>query len=403
MNPAATAPDAGPLDLLVIQPTPFCNIDCTYCYLPDRQSTKKITPEVLDCVFARVFEAGIVDGGFTVVWHAGEPLVLPPRFYEEAAALLARHNRAGVPVAHSFQTNATLIDADWCRFFREQRAQVGVSVDGPAFLHDRCRRTRSGQGTHARVVRGIRTLHEHGIPFHVISVLTRASLDYPDELYEFYKQEGIAHVGLNIEEIEGPHIRSSLQEEDIRERFTRFLGRFYDLARSPTWPLQVRELEGALAVLAAAGAEGPPRTHETTPLAILSVDCAGNFGTFSPELLGLASSHYGDFVLGRVQDISLRAALASPKLRAMAADIAAGLQHCRRTCAYFPYCGGGAPANKYFENGSFDSTETLFCRLNKQAVLDVVLDKLERPGLPPAVPRTPERRADHAGRRLSLL
>jgi uncharacterized protein len=34
--------------------------------------------------------------------------------------------------------------------------------------------------------------------------------------------------------------------------------------------------------------------------------------------------------------------------------------------------------NKYFENGSFDSTETMFCRLSKQAVLNVVLEKLER-------------------------
>ena len=37
---------SGPLELLVIQPTPFCNIDCSYCYLPDRRNTRKITPEL---------------------------------------------------------------------------------------------------------------------------------------------------------------------------------------------------------------------------------------------------------------------------------------------------------------------------------------------------------------------
>jgi hypothetical protein len=69
----------------------------------------------------------------------------------------------------------------------------------------------------------------------------------------------------------------------------------------------------------------------------------------------------------------------------MAADVAAGVRRCRATCPYFHHCGGGAPANKYFENGSFDSTETLFCRLSHQAVLDVVLDGLERGELlPPA-------------------
>ena len=61
----------------------------------------------------------------------------------------------------------------------------------------------------------------------------------------------------------------------------------------------------------------------------------------------------------------------------MARDIAAGISRCKETCDYYAYCGGGAPVNKYFENGSFDSTETMFCRLSKQAVLNVVLEKLE--------------------------
>jgi uncharacterized protein len=403
MNPPPAG--AGPLDLLVLQPTPFCNIDCTYCYLPDRASTKSMSPEVLEHVFARVFESGLATRPFTVVWHAGEPLVLPPAYYERAFALLDRANAPGLPVWHSLQTNATLIDDAWCDFIRARGVRVGVSVDGPAFLHDRCRRTRQGRGTHERVVRGMRRLRAAGIPFHVITVLTRPSLDYPDELYEFYTAEGVDQVGFNVEEIEGPHAHSSLEAGDTRAALARFLGRFYDLAAATDPQMHVREFDGAVAALAAGAGGPPPRTHETTPLAIISVDCDGNFGTFSPELLGLPSAHYGGFALGRVQTDSFQGALDSPKLRAMAADVGAGVERCRRECAYFPFCGGGAPANKYFENGSFDSTETLFCRLTKQAVLDVVLDKLERPGAPPSPPPPgPARKAERtAGSRLSLL
>ena len=94
MSPVAAdpMPGPGPLDLLVVQPTPFCNIDCSYCYLPNRQSTKRISTAVLERLFAEVFNSGIVRGPFTVVWHAGDPLVLPPAFYEEAFDLLNRHN-----------------------------------------------------------------------------------------------------------------------------------------------------------------------------------------------------------------------------------------------------------------------------------------------------------------------
>ena len=83
---------SGPLELLVIQPTPFCNIDCSYCYLPDRRNTRKITLETLEQTFAWAFRSGLVRQPFTLLWHAGEPMVLPASFYEQATDLLERCN-----------------------------------------------------------------------------------------------------------------------------------------------------------------------------------------------------------------------------------------------------------------------------------------------------------------------
>src|SRR3954469_24820001 len=150
----------GPLELLVLQPTPFCNINCSYCYLPDRQSTKQMTAATLEQAFAGVFSSGLVREPFTLLWHAGEPLVVPVAFYEAADELLDRYNHSGVPVTQSFQTNATLLSEDWCDFLLRRQIHLGVSVDGPAFLHDRRRRTRQGKGTLDRVLQGIRLLHE---------------------------------------------------------------------------------------------------------------------------------------------------------------------------------------------------------------------------------------------------
>jgi uncharacterized protein len=379
---SSDAPDGlGPLELLVLQPTPFCNLDCSYCYLPARNSRKQMRPEVLHQVFERVFAGGLIEHPFTVVWHAGEPLVLPPRFYEDAFAIARQHNCAGIPFQHSFQTNATLLDPAWCDLIQTHRVLMGVSVDGPDFLHDRHRRTRSGRGTLREVLRGLRLLHDHAIPFHVITVLTADSLDYPDELFEFYQEHGIGAVGFNVEEIEGPHAASSLSGDSVPVRFRRFLQRFFTLAAGANPPLRVRELDTALELILHGGRQGE-RRQEANPGAIISIDCDGNFSTFSPELLGLPSAHYGGFALGNVARDDFRAAAQTPRFRAMAADITAGVQRCRETCPYFHSCGGGAPANKYFENGSFDSTETLFCRFSHQAVFDVVLDALERGELP---------------------
>jgi uncharacterized protein len=156
------------------------------------------------------------------------------------------------------------------------------------------------------------------------------------------------------------------------------MSRFYDLIEGSSEPYIVREFQSAESAIISGGSMAIPQGHQTTPLGIISVDCRGNFSTFSPEMLGLSSPDYGDFAFGNVMTDSFDSILTKPKFRAVAHDIAAGIQRCRDTCDYFAYCGGGAPVNKYFENGSFDSTETMFCRLSKQAVLNVVLEKLER-------------------------
>ena len=371
---------AGPLELLVLQPTPFCNLDCTYCYLPDRDSKRRMSDATLNRVFQSVFSSGIVEKGFTVVWHAGEPMVLPVAYYERAIEIAAAHNPGGLQVRHSFQTNGVLIDDDWCEFFKRHHVNVGVSVDGPAFIHDRNRKTRKGGATQHRVMEGIRKLQSHDVPFHVISVLTGESLDYADELYDFYLDSGIREVAFNIEEIEGPHAASTLGVAGVEDRFRRFIGRFFDLVARDDLAISVREFDSMVPMILGghSGDDFPP-TQENSPCAILSVDCEGNFTTYSPELLGLKSSHYGDFAIGNLNTDTLASALNSDKFRNMSNDIARGLSKCRATCEYYSLCGGGAPVNKYFENGTFDSTETMFCRLNRKVLIDVIVEKLQRP------------------------
>jgi uncharacterized protein len=107
------------------------------------------------------------------------------------------------------------------------------------------------------------------------------------------------------------------------------------------------------------------------------VDSEGRFTTFSPELLGQESAEYGPFVIGDFAVDDLASALGSPVYLAMVREVAAGVELCRQTCPYFGVCGGGAPANKYFENGSFATAETMYCRYVVQAPIDIVLEDFE--------------------------
>jgi uncharacterized protein len=158
----------------------------------------------------------------------------------------------------------------------------------------------------------------------------------------------------------------------------------------------VRELETSASVVPKGRRCGPgSRTQENKPWAIVNVDCEGNFGTYSPELLGVSSPTHGGFTLGNVTTDTLEAVTGSTRFRRLEEEISRGVEMCRGSCAYFPFCGGGPPANKYFENGTFASTETLFCRLHKKVCIDVSLALLEqsakRPGPAPPTVSQPER------------
>jgi uncharacterized protein len=366
------------IQLLVVQPTPFCNIDCRYCYLPQRSSKAVIAAATLANLFSQVFASGWAQDALSVVWHAGEPMVLPIDFYRRAFRMIDDMRPPDLMLTHSFQTNGTLIDDAWCDFFAEAKINVGVSIDGPQRLHDINRVTRAGRGTFGRTIAGIRLLRRHGVPFHVISVLSPESLAAPREMFDFYVAEKIARVCFNVEESEGQHVSRSFQAADPAGAYYAFLREFWRMAAAAPDKFDfIREIdEAAHQVLRPSDIVYSNQMVE--PFAITSMDWAGNVSTFSPELLGLKNAEYGDFLLGNINRDRLVDMARSPTFARMAGDIAAGVELCRQSCEYFSVCGGGEPVNKLAENGSFISSETTYCRMTKQRVTDLVLDLLDQ-------------------------
>ena len=330
--------------------------------------------ETLDLVCQRVFESPFLDRQLEVAWHGGEPLTVPVTWYEEATALMARRRPAELQLQHCFQTNGLLVNKDWARFFARAKARVGLSIDGPADLHDTYRRTRRGHGTHEGAMRAVRLLQDQGHGFHVITVLTERTLDHPERLFDFYVQNKITEVGFNIEEIEGAHPGSSLAGGTIETRFREFIRRFFELVWDAPGLLRVRELESAVGALLS---DEPVRDQQNVPFAIVSVGCDGTISTFSPELLGAHHSRFDGFVFGCIATHRLSDIGHTPLFRAIAREIRRGVAACESSCRYFRWCGGGAPANKLFETGRFDVTETMHCRLTRQAMIDEVIAGIE--------------------------
>jgi uncharacterized protein len=360
-----------------VQPTPFCNINCSYCYLPQRDATSVIEQSTVATLFEKVFASGWTGEGLTVIWHAGEPLVVPVSFYETAFAAIEKMRPAALQLRHSFQTNGMLLTPQWCNLFKKWDVGVGVSIDGPKHFHDAHRVTRSGRGTFDKTLAGIRLLKREQVPFHVISVLSQPALNSPREMLDFFLSEGIEDVCFNVEESEGAHVSDLFAADDAQELFKSFLSEFWRLSRQSGRIRFVREVDGMLPRIFRPE-QSAMRNAQVEAFGMMNVDCHGNVSSFSPELLGLKNDDYGDFIMGNIRTDSLEEMHRSRTMTAMSRDIAAGVAACRENCEYFTVCGGGAPINKLAENGSFTGTRTSFCSLTQMVPVDLILDAFDQ-------------------------
>ena len=388
----ATGPNLsrfGPIGLVVVQSTSLCNLDCSYCYLPDRQKKRVFDLDMLPLLMQRILESPYAGPEFSLVWHAGEPLTLPTSWYDQATEIIYRSlDRFGaqdIQFDQHVQTNATLINDAWCDCFHRNRLIVGISVDGPEDIHDAHRRFRNGRGSHALAMKGIETLHRNDVHFHCISVLTAEAMEQPERMYRFFRDHGINDVGFNVEEQEGINTSSSMQGADMEAKYRDFLRAFWRLSEQDGYPVILREFDQVISLIQ--GNQRMTQNELNRPFSILSVDSQGNFSTFDPELLSVASDRYGSFNLGNIRDLSLLDSTQTPRFRQLMDDMNAGVDRCHDGCEYFGLCGGGNGSNKFWEHGTLAASETNACRFGTQIPTQVLLERFEEG--PPLTPLTP--------------
>lgn len=179
---------------LLIKPTSWrCNLACPYCFYrragelyPDPSAL--MDEKTLEAVVKKALGIGAAYNVFT--WQGGEPTLAGVGFFEEVLRLQERYRAPHQRVENTIQTNVTLIDESWCRFFARGNFLVGVSLDGPEDVHDRYRRSPSGEGSYSRVMEGITLMETHGVAFNIVTLLTDANVGRAEELYRFFKGKG---------------------------------------------------------------------------------------------------------------------------------------------------------------------------------------------------------------------
>ena len=174
---------------------PICNLDCRYCYYLQKEGfypedeVFRMPEDILEAYIVQHIEAS-PDPVISFSWHGGEPTLLGLDYFRKIVTLQRRHKPPGRSIHNGIQTNGVLLDEAWGRFLSETDFSVGLSLDGPADLHDVYRRNKGGDPTHAQVMRGWRLLQEHGVPPEILCVVHAESVRHPASVYRFFKQIG---------------------------------------------------------------------------------------------------------------------------------------------------------------------------------------------------------------------
>lgn len=182
------------LNLLVKPVGARCNLRCDYCYYLEKsglypgQSKLSMPDELLE-QFVREFIGAQSGPCIRFDWHGGEPTLLDPDTFRKIVRWQKKYAGAR-QIANSLQTNGTLLNHEWCNFFHENGFLIGISLDGPAHVHDRYRRDAEGKPTFERVMRGVELLKSHRVEFNTLSVVSDYSALYPRETYRFFKTIG---------------------------------------------------------------------------------------------------------------------------------------------------------------------------------------------------------------------
>lgn len=328
---------------LIAKATRICNLRCTYCNDWRVGHNQVMTFPVMAAMTGKVLTDPLHDS-VEFIWHGGEPTLLGRPFFEKAIHAQARLQRKGQIITNSLQTNATRLDKEWARFLRDTRFSVSISLDGPAFLHNRQRRHVSGRESYADVLSGIDVLRRHEIPFGALIVVDHETLALgPDFVFDFFLDRGIKSYGLLAAKPKNmPTARtgSSVDHYITPQKMGAFLCRLFErwLAHGDT-SIHIREFSSLLRRL----------SGKEASTCVLAGHCFGSYFLIEPDgetahcdlFLGDPIYSFGNVLSHSFSDF--RSGRAMQTLRARRREELDAM----RACPNFAMCNGWCPHERY--------------------------------------------------------
>jgi uncharacterized protein len=324
-----------------------CNLACRYCFYRDRATdpypagTARVMPrETLAALIAQHMR---LPGPAAVFgWQGGEPTLAGLDFFRQVVNYQQRYGASGQIVANALQTNGVALDADWARFLARYRFLVGVSLDGPAEVHDRWRPAASGAPTYERVMAALAVLKRYRVETNVLAVVHAANWDRPEGTLAFFYEQGLRHLQFVPAVDRLPD--GSLAEHSLPpEAYGEFLCRLFDAWYQDGHPeISIRYFDNLVGIAAGQGNEMCELGARCDTYYVVE----HNGDVYPCDFFVDEPRRLGNLVRQPITEI-----LGGPRRRAFA-DARQVIEDECRTCQWLPMCHGGCLRYRYVSSGS---------------------------------------------------
>jgi uncharacterized protein len=286
----------------------------------------------------------------TFSWQGGEPTLMGLPFFEKVVSIQLKHSSPGMLIANALQTNGTLLDPAWAAFLAEYKFLVGLSIDGPALLHDHYRKDISGRGTFKRVIKAAELLMAYGVETNALVLLNNINIREPETVYEFLKSAGF-HFMQFIPCVEPGRKDTAAPFSVNPSEYGDFLIRIFDLWAADFPGISVRDFDDLL-------------LHELgkSPMTCTTNDLCGDY---------VVIEHNGDVYacdflvtkewrLGNILEQPLEAIISSDRFSSFCSRKADLGRICRQ-CPFLALCHGGCQRHRTALGGDI-TDPSYFCR-----------------------------------------
>ncbi len=186
------------LSIMIKPASALCNMRCEYCFyhdVTDHRDVKSfgfMSEATAENLIKKALD--FADGeSVSFAFQGGEPTLRGLDFFRFFCKKTDELNVKKSTIYYGLQTNGTLIDDAWAKFFKQRNFLIGLSLDGD-FKNNSFRIDEKKENSYYKIIKAANIFEKYKVDFNILTVLTGRCADNIDDILKHFKKRGFKYL-----------------------------------------------------------------------------------------------------------------------------------------------------------------------------------------------------------------